>query len=86
MIKAIEVTQVRYKEKKNSLFISSKSVAIWECWSRVIVIGYKTDRGGKLLSDSLHSKVIRFRALVSFTYSRCTPVRDNDVIANGTRH
>ena len=29
--------------KKNSLFISSTSVAIRECWSRVIVIGYQTD-------------------------------------------
>ena len=34
---------MRYKEKKNSLFISSKSVAIRECWLRVVVIGYKTD-------------------------------------------
>ena len=27
----------------NSLFISLKAVAIRECWSRVIVIGYQTD-------------------------------------------
>ena len=42
--------------------------------------------GGNLLSDSLPSKVIRFRALVSFTYSQYTPVRGNDVMAKGTRH
>ena len=43
-------------------------------------------KSGNLLSDSLPSRVIRFRALVSFTYSQCTPVRGNDVMANRTRH
>ena len=43
-------------------------------------------KGGNLLIYSLPSKVIRFRALVSFTYSQYTPVRGNDVMANEMRH
>ena len=43
-------------------------------------------KGGKLFSDPFSSKVISFRDLVSLTYSRCTPTRDNDVIASGMFH
>ena len=40
----------------------------------------------KLFSDPFPSKMIRFLGLFSFTYSRCTSVRGNDVIANGLRY
>ena len=51
------------------------------CNSGMLVTSYRywilnwQPEGGNLLSDSLPSRVIRFRALVSFTYSQCTPVR-----------
>ena len=62
------------------------------CNSGLLVKSYRywllnwQPEGGNLLSDLLPLKVTRFRALVSFTYSQCTPVRGNDVMANGTRH
>ena len=62
------------------------------CNSRMLVKSYRywflnwKSKGGNLLSDSLPSKVIRFRALVSFTYNQCTSVRGNDVMANGAGH
>ena len=62
------------------------------CNSRMLVKSYRNwllnwqSKGGNVLSDSLPSRVIRFRAMVSFAYSQCTPVRGNDVMANGTRH
>ena len=42
--------------------------------------------GGELFSDPFSSKVICFLALVSFTYSRCPPIRVSDVMASGIRH
>ena len=62
------------------------------CYSGMLVKSYRywllnwQPKGGNLLSDLLSSEVTRFRALVSFTYSQCTPVRGNDVMANGMRH
>ena len=38
-------------------------------------------KGGKLISDPFSSK-----ALATFTYSRCTSIRGNDIIASGMRH
>ena len=61
------------------------------CNSAMLVKSYRywllnwQPKGGNLLSYSLPSRIIRFRALISFTYSECTPVRCNDVMANGTR-
>ena len=43
-------------------------------------------KNGKLFSDPFSSKVICFRALVSFMYSQCTPIRGNGVTASGMRH
>ena len=62
------------------------------CNSGILVKSYRywlsnwQPKGGNLLSDLFPSKVTRFLALVSFTYSKCTPVRGNYVMANGTRH
>ena len=74
---------------ENEFFIDIIEIC---CYSGMLVKSYRywllnwQPKGGNLLSDLLPSEVTRFRALVSFTYSQCTPVRGNDVMANGMRH
>ena len=63
------VSTINRPQKKNSLFISSKSVAIWECWSRVIVIGYKTDNLKAETCLAIHC------LRKSFVFELCFPSR-----------
>ena len=85
-------TKQRFNNKQNVekyFFIHIIEIC---CNSGMLVKSYRywllnwQPEGRNLLSDSLPLKVTRFRALVSFTNSLCTPVQRNDVMANGTRH
>ena len=69
-IRAIEICN------KQRIFI--KSCRYW--------LSNRQSTGGKLFSDPFSSKGICYRALVPFTYSRCMPIRGNDVIASGMLH
>ena len=64
-----QFTKQGFNNKKNSSFISTKSVAIRECWSRVIVIGYKTDN----LKAETYSVLYYLRK--SLVFELCFPSR-----------